>query len=138
VGSDQGSARAGKTKTETNQREYIIKLTDAQYETQKKILAMVGIPIERFARPNSANESFEIPEAWRGDPIGIAYYRGKAAGKTEAARSTALALLDELESEIQGVTDSLFGILPVTDSVNKNGLKKWIQRKREALEQGKS
>jgi hypothetical protein len=29
------------------------------------------------------NRSFEIPEAWRGDPIGIAYYRGKADARKE-------------------------------------------------------
>ena len=28
-----------------------------------------------------APDDFEIPEAWRGDPIGVAYYRGKAAGR---------------------------------------------------------
>jgi hypothetical protein len=44
-----------------------------------------------------------------------------------------LKLLKELEEDIQGVSDTLFGFLPVTDSVNKTGLRRWIEFKRKEV-----
>ncbi len=40
-------------------------------------------------------------------------------------------LLEDLEEAIEGVSDTLFGFLPITDSVNKAGLQRWIEFKRK-------
>jgi hypothetical protein len=42
-------------------------------------------------------------------------------------------VLDALETAIQGVTDHLFGFLPITDSVNKKGLERWIKQRKEIV-----
>jgi hypothetical protein len=52
---------------------------------------------------------------------------------TDAETAASKRLLEDLEQAIQGVTDSLFGIFPVTESVNKAALKKWIRCKRTLL-----